>query len=67
MAQKTVAEEVNQALNGLIAANAELSKQNHELGGESVVEKAEHMFVNVLPAMNDVRKYADQLEHLVAR
>jgi len=63
---KTVAEEVNQALNGLIAANAELSKQNHELGGESVVEKAEHMFVNVLPAMNDVRKYADQLEHLVA-
>lgn len=63
---KAVAEEVNQALNGLIAANAELSKQNHELGGETVTEKAEHMFVNVIPAMNDVRKYADQLEHLVA-
>lgn len=63
---KSTAEEVNAVLNGLIAANSELSKQNKELGGDEVSEKAEHMYVNVIPAMNDVRKYADQLEHLVA-
>jgi glutamine synthetase len=63
---KSTAEEVNSILNGLIAANSELGKQNKELGGDEVTEKAEHMFMNVIPAMNDVRKYADQLEHVVA-
>ena len=43
-----------------------LSKQNAELGGDEVHDKAHHMEKNVIPAMNNVRVYADKLEKLVA-
>jgi glutamine synthetase len=62
----TVATEVNDVLNGLVEALAELSKQNAELGGDEVSEKAVHVHKNVIPAMNAVRGYADRLERLVA-
>jgi glutamine synthetase len=58
--------EVNDALNGLITALGELSKQNAELGGDEVHDKAMHMYKNVIPAMNNVRVFADKLEKLVA-
>ncbi len=61
-----VASEVNDALNGLIAALNELSKQNEELGGEEIDEKANHVYKNVIPAMNNVRTFADKLEKVVA-
>lgn len=58
--------EVNDMLNDLVIALSELSKQNAELGGDEVHSKAEHMFKNVIPAMNKVRSVADKLEKLVA-
>lgn len=60
------AQEVNEALNGLISALNELSKQNAELGGDEVDEKALHVYKNVIPAMNLVRSFADKLEKIVA-
>lgn len=60
------AQEVNEALNGLISALNELSKQNAELGGDEVDEKALHVYKNVIPAMNTVRSFADKLEKIVA-
>jgi glutamine synthetase len=60
------AQEVNDALNGLISSLNELSKQNAELGGDEVEEKALHVYKNVIPAMNSVRSYADKLEKIVA-
>lgn len=58
--------ELNEALNGLIASLAELSRQNAELGGDEVHDKAMHVYQNVIPAMNHVRMFADKLEKLVA-
>lgn len=60
------ANEVNQTLNELIIALGELSKQNAELGGDDVHDKAHHVYTNVIPAMNAVREKADKLEKLVA-
>jgi glutamine synthetase len=60
------AKEVNEALNALVESLNALSKQNAELGGDEVHEKANHMEKNVIPAMNNVRVYADKLEKLVA-
>lgn len=62
----TTLNEVNDMLNDLVVALGELSKQNAELGGDEVHSKAEHMFKNVIPAMNKVRSVADKLEKLVA-
>jgi glutamine synthetase len=60
------AKEVNEALNALVESLNALSKQNAELGGDEVHDKAHHMEKNVIPAMNNVRVYADKLEKLVA-
>lgn len=60
------AQDVNETLNGLISALNELSKQNAELGGDEVDEKANHVYKNVIPAMNTVRSFADKLEKIVA-
>lgn len=62
----TTLNEVNDMLNDLVIALGELSKQNAELGGDEVHSKAEHMYKNVIPAMNKVRSVADKLEKLVA-
>ena len=45
-----------------------LSHLDHEIShhGGDVYEHAKHMRDNVLPAMNEVRKYADKLEVMVA-
>jgi glutamine synthetase len=46
-------------------ALTELRHQNRELGGDTARQKAYHMAQNVLPAMNQVRAIADQLERLM--
>jgi glutamine synthetase len=61
-----IATEVNGVLNELIAALNELSKQNAELGGDEIMDKAKHVYKNVIPAMNSVREFADKLERMVA-
>lgn len=42
-----------------------LRKQNAELGGDEVHDKAEHMQNNIIPAMQAVRHAADKLEKVV--
>ena len=42
-----------------------LHRVNTELGGDSVHEKAHHMYHKVIPAMSSVREYADQIEQLI--
>lgn len=61
-----VAMQLTEELDKLIEANAELMAQNEEEGGETELEKAEHMRANVIPAMNAVREIVDRLENLVA-
>lgn len=61
-----LATEINDTLSKLTNELKELEKQNAELGGESVFEKAHHLHYNVLPAMNKVRETADKLENVVA-
>lgn len=63
---KDTAKDVAKRVNGLRDAIKELIKQNKELGGDEVVEKAYHMRDNVIPAMNAVREAADRLERAVA-
>ena len=63
---KRVAMHLSEELDKLITANEELIKQNAELGGETELEKAEHMRTNIIPAMNKVREIADGLEKYVA-
>jgi glutamine synthetase len=46
-------------------ALTELRHQNRELGGDTARQKAYHMAQNVLPAMDQVRAIADQLERLM--
>jgi glutamine synthetase len=62
---RTMAKEMTRLVDELAEAVQELGKQNRELGGESVHEKAHHVYANVLPAMTQVRKAADQLERVV--
>lgn len=61
-----VAQQLTEELDKLIEANAKLIAQNEEEGGETELEKAEHMRANVIPAMNEVRAIVDRLENLVA-
>ena len=61
-----LAKEINDTLSELAGALKELEKQNAELGGDTPFDKANHLHYNVLPAMNKVREYADQLETMVA-
>ncbi|MCH8558957.1 MAG: glutamine synthetase III [Balneolia bacterium] len=63
---KRVAQHLSEELDKLIEANEELIKQNAELGGDTELEKAEHMRSNIIPAMNKVRDIADGLEKYVA-
>ncbi|MEX0927861.1 MAG: glutamine synthetase III [Balneolales bacterium] len=57
---------LNDTLNKLIRALEKLDVVNAEPGGDSPKEKALHVHKNVIPEMNNVRKYADILEGLVA-
>ena len=41
-----------------------LITQNKDLGGDTVHEKAEHMRDHLIPAMNQVRHDADDLERV---
>jgi glutamine synthetase len=43
----------------------ELVRQNAELGGDAVHEKAVHMRDNIIPAMGRVRDVADELEKVI--
>ena len=59
------AKKVNDLVNELTEKLDELAEQNQELGGETVMEKAEHMRDNIIPAMQAVRDAVDPLERLV--
>jgi glutamine synthetase len=58
-------QEVASLVNEFTIAVESLVRQNEELGGEEVDEKAHHMRDNVIPAMNGVRAVADKLERVV--
>ncbi|MGL4612147.1 MAG: glutamine synthetase III [Trueperaceae bacterium] len=58
--------QVAEAADELSDALENLKKQNADLGGDHIHEKAHHMRDNVLPAMLEVRKAADELEKLVS-
>jgi glutamine synthetase len=58
-------QEVASLVNEFTVAVGSLVRQNEELGGEEVDEKAHHMRDNVIPAMNGVRAVADKLERVV--
>ncbi len=62
---RDTASEVNDLVNKLRGTINDLIKQNRELGGDSVHEKARHMRDNVIPAMTAVREVADELERAV--
>ena len=51
-------DELHEALQTLHAANA-------ELGGDTIHEKAHHVYKHVIPAMNAVRTTADKIERLL--
>jgi glutamine synthetase len=63
---ETVIKIVNDGLNKLVKALEVLVKVNADLGGDEIVEKANHMHKKVIPAMNEVRNAADELERVVA-
>lgn len=42
-----------------------LRKQNADLGGDEIYDKAHHMCNNIIPAMRSVRQAADKLEKVV--
>ncbi len=65
-ATERVIKAVSSLADQLSDALESLKKQNAELGGDTVHEKAYHLRDNVLPAMLEVRAAADQLEGLVA-
>jgi glutamine synthetase len=58
-------ETVTSLVNEFADAVDELVRQNAELGGDEVEEKAYHMRDNIIPAMNAVRSVADRLEKVV--
>ncbi|MEK9501478.1 glutamine synthetase III family protein [Gaopeijia maritima] len=62
---EATARAVAEAVDGLVEALDHLVKQNAELGGEEVHDKAEHMRANIIPAMNAVRERGDELEKMV--
>jgi len=57
--------EVNGLLNEFVDVIDHLVRQNEELGGDEVEEKAHHMRDNVIPAMTSVRSVADRLERVI--
>jgi glutamine synthetase len=59
---RKVLEEVSSLVNQLAEKLEHLVKQNEELGGEEVEEKAHHMRDHIVPAMTEVRAIADRLE-----
>jgi glutamine synthetase len=61
-----VSKQVSSLTDQLALALEKLKKQNAELGGETVHEKAYHLRDNVLPAMLEVREAADGLEKVVS-
>jgi glutamine synthetase len=65
-AVEIVGKQVSSLTDQLAVALENLKKQNAELGGETVHEKAYHLRDNVLPAMLKVREAADELEKVVA-
>ncbi len=62
---KETAAELAELVNKFRSAIVELVKQNKALGGEKVHDKAVHMRDDVIPAMNDVRHWADRLERVL--
>ena len=60
------AKHVNDLIDGLVEAVATLAEQNQELGGDDVWSKAEHMRVNIIPAMTAVRDVVDRLERITS-
>ncbi len=60
------AKDVAAKVDALCTGIERLSKQNRELGGDTVHEKAHHVWKNVIPAMTEVRAAADALEKVVA-
>lgn len=65
-AAEIVTKSVSSLTDQLALALEKLKKQNAELGGDHVHEKAHHLRDNVLPAMLEVREAADELEKVVA-
>jgi len=63
---RETAKEVSDFIDTLHDAIQDLIKQNKDLGGDTVPEKAEHMRHHVLPAMQAVRHAADDLEYAVS-
>ncbi|MDH5589252.1 MAG: glutamine synthetase type III, partial [Gemmatimonadota bacterium] len=59
------ARELAELINELVSKLGELVAQNAELGGDSVLEKADHVRRNVIPAMVGVRSVVDRLEKVV--
>jgi glutamine synthetase len=57
--------EVSGLVDSFKSATERLVKVNAELGGDSLHSKAKHMRDKVIPAMTDVRKYADELEKVM--
>ena len=62
----STAKDLAAKIDSLCSGIEDLSKQNRELGGDTVHEKAHHVWKNVLPTMNKVRAAADALEAVVA-
>jgi glutamine synthetase len=58
-------DDVSSLVNEFANVIDELVRQNTELGGDEVEDKAHHMRDHVIPAMNAVRTIADRLERVV--
>jgi glutamine synthetase len=63
---RKTAERVAGLIDELTTALDHLVAQNAELGGDEIMDKAQHMRHNIVPAMGRVREAADQLEKLIA-
>ncbi|MCG6988326.1 MAG: glutamine synthetase III [Gemmatimonadetes bacterium] len=59
------ARKVGDLIDELTEKLAVLVSQNAELGGDDVFSKAEHMRVNIIPAMAAVRHVVDRMEKLI--
>ncbi len=59
------ASRVNELVDKLTDAIDALARQNQELGGDDILSKADHMRVNIIPAMTAVRDVVDRLERIV--
>lgn len=56
---------LNNLLNNFTTALDNLSTINNDQGGATLESKAKHMHNTVIPAMNMVRNFADQLEKII--